>query len=104
MSAIEFIKDFEKRSKQIREVIRQLNIDSARLNGVAAIIPMDADYPVDHWRGRKIILREVGYSLTDQCITAKVEVPYVNDEGVERAVTIRQYRFKITEEWFSEEE
>lgn len=87
-------------AKAIFELTRNLNIQAAALSGVAATVPEKVPFPASHFKGCKVILRNVSYDSDAGRITATVTMPYVDPGAKGYEYKGAMYKSNITEDWF----
>ncbi len=80
MDLEEKIERMNKAAGAIALTTRTLNKEASSLNGVAAVIPADAPFPISHFKGEKVILHNVSYDPAAKCISAVVTLPYRENE------------------------
>ena len=93
--------DFGKIIEQAHDIHQQvlrLNMSCSKLNGVAATVPAGAPFPISHFIGTKIILRNVRYNFERCSVTASVKLPY-RDKGNACEHSGKTLEFAITEDW-----
>ena len=83
---------------EMRERSRQLNIKLSELNGVAAVIPRTKKYPLNAFRGSKIILHNVQYDIHTGEIYAAIKLPYTGRSKCTGSILVAN----INENWFPE--
>ena len=93
---IEKIRALKAEAEALRVRGRQLNIACNELNGVAAVIPQSKSYPLNAFRGSKVILHNVSWDIQSGDIYAVIQIPYTNrHESAGHRITAN-----ITESWF----
>lgn len=78
---IDKIKALRLKAESIREQTRLLNMSCSELNGVAVTIPKDISYPLNAFRGSKVILANVQFFNDTGEIVAAIKLPHKGDHA-----------------------
>lgn len=94
------VKSLATMADSVKEDIRNINILASKLCGVVATVPDDAAFPLSAFRGKKVILHNVGFDTDSRGLAASIQIPYGDGTGPAFKHGGQILKFKINEDWF----
>jgi hypothetical protein len=93
---IEKIKALKAEANDIRDRARKLRMKLNELSGVAVVIPKARTYPLNAFRGQKVLLHNVSFDVDNGEVYAVIMLPYSGDTEVKG----HKILVNINENWF----